>query len=118
VPKLFASILDNMAGKYFKEPIVVKSYTKVSNTSGGITKGDLTDIYTTTATVRASSLRRTNDDESISFVSGYSIEFFRNPSVDISVGDVISYDNKTLVINRLRLEDRGIKFLIEATAKV
>lgn len=107
-----------MAGKYFKEPIVVKSYTKVSNTSGGITKGDLSDIYTTTATVRESSLRRTNDDESISFVSGYSIEFFRNSSVDISVGDVISYDNKTLIINRLRVEYRGIKFLIEATAKV
>jgi len=107
-----------MAGKYFKEPIVVKSYTKVSNTSGGVTKGDLSDIYSTTATIRETSLRRTNDDESISFVSGYSIEFFRNPDVDISIGDVISYNNKTLVINRLRLEDRGIKLLIEATAKV
>lgn len=106
-----------MAGKYYKEPIIVKSYTKTANTSGGFTQGTLTDKYTTIATIKERSIRRTNEDDSESFVSGFSVEFFNNPDVTISVGDVIIYNSNTLIINRLKTDDRKLKYIIEATAK-
>lgn len=106
-----------MAGKKFREPIIVKDIaSQTDGQMGQITTGTTTEIYNCLAWISEKPLNPINRDMQ-DYRNRQSIEIAYNPDAPILYQYVVEWRGKNLTIENIKYNDNQTKIIIETLSK-